>query len=35
MQSLNYKQDYRKSLNPLQNYYANTTVDPKQTQIKK
>ena len=35
MQNHSYKQDYHRTLNPLQNYYANSTTDPKAAQIKK
>ncbi len=35
MQNMSYMQDYRRTLNPLQNYYTNSTVDPKVAQIKK
>jgi hypothetical protein len=31
---MSYMQDYKRTLNPLQNYYTNSTVDPK-AQIKK
>lgn len=35
IQNMNYKHDYLKSSNPLQNYYSNIPIDPKTTQIKK
>lgn len=35
MQNMSYMQDYKRTLNPLQNYYTNSTVDPKAAQIKK
>jgi len=35
MQNHSYKQDYHRTLNPLQSYYANSTTDPKAAQIKK
>lgn len=35
MQNHSFKQDYHRTLNPLQNYYANSTTDPKAAQIKK
>lgn len=35
MQNMSYMQDYKRTLNPLQNYYTNATVDPKAAQIKK
>lgn len=32
---MSYMQDYKRTLNPLQNYYTNATIDPKAAQIKK
>ena len=32
---MNYKNDYFRSMNPLQNYYSNMPTDPKNAQIKK
>lgn len=32
---MNYKHDYLRNMNPLQNYYSNVPIDPKGAQIKK
>ena len=33
--TMNYKQDYLRNSNPLQNYYSNIPMDSKAAQIKK
>jgi len=32
---MNYKPDYLRNMNPLQNYYSNVPMDSKSAQIKK